>query len=72
MVLGKDELTPTQAAEVLGVSAATVRRWEEKGILLPSRRLPRSGHRRYARADVDAAKAKIAAGEFEDTPSTAT
>lgn len=46
------ELTPAEAAEILGVSASTVRRYEDRGLLKP-RRLIGSGHRRYARADVE-------------------
>lgn len=46
------ELTPAEAAEILGVSPSTVRRYEESGLLVP-RRLPGSGHRRYRRADVE-------------------
>jgi hypothetical protein len=62
---GKDELTPAQVALELGVSPSTVRRYEERGILAPARRLPGSRYRRYARADVDRAKERIAAGEFD-------
>lgn len=52
-----DNLTPGQAAEILGVSSSTVRRWEEAGTLVPVR-LP-SGHRRYRRADVDRLHAEL-------------
>lgn len=41
------ELSPIQVARILGVSAQTVRRWEDKEILVPRRRLPGSGSRRY-------------------------
>jgi excisionase family DNA binding protein len=61
----KDELTPAEVARELGVSPSTVRRYEERGIIGPSRRLPGSRHRRYARADVERAKERIAAGEFD-------
>lgn len=44
-------LTVTGVAELAGVSAATVRRWSDRG-LLPATRLP-SGHRRYNRRDVE-------------------
>lgn len=48
-----DELTPQQAADLLGVSSATVRRWEDRGIIAPTRRLPGSSHRRYSRTEVE-------------------
>jgi GntR family transcriptional regulator len=54
-----DELTPKQAATVLGVSESTVRRLEASGELEPSRRLPARGDRRYRRADVEALKRKM-------------
>lgn len=63
---GRDELTPAQVAEELGVSASTVRRYEERGIISPTRRLPGSGYRRYSREVVDEAKRRIAAGEFDE------
>jgi excisionase family DNA binding protein len=59
--MGADELTPAEVAREFNVSPATVRRWEESGVLAPTRRLPGSGHRRYSRAAVDALKAKIEA-----------
>jgi hypothetical protein len=62
---GRDEMTPAQAALELGVSPSTIRRYEERGILAPARRLPGSRYRRYARADVERAKQRIAAGEFD-------
>jgi hypothetical protein len=61
-----DELTPAEVARELGVSASTVRRYEQRGIIAPSRRLPGSGYRRYTRADVERTKKRIAAGEFDD------
>lgn len=57
--MGKDELTPGEVAQEFNVSPATVRRWEQRGLLVPSRRLPGSRHRRYSRAAVDALKAKL-------------
>lgn len=47
----------TEAAELLGVHIETVRRWADKG-LIPVVRLP-SGHRRFRRADLVAAQAKM-------------
>lgn len=64
-MVGGDELTPAEAAEILGVSASTVRRYEDRSLLAPSRRLPGSRHRRYRRADVDELKRKIDAGELD-------
>lgn len=58
-----NEMSPVQVAREFNVSAATVRRWEEAGILAPSRRLPGSGYRRYNPADVDALKKRIADGD---------
>lgn len=60
-----EELTPSEVANELNVSASTVRRYEDMGIIKPTRRLPRSGHRRYSRAAVEEAKRRIAAGEFD-------
>jgi excisionase family DNA binding protein len=65
-----DELTPTEAARILGVSASTVRRYEDRGYLAPTRRLPGSGHRRYRRADVVELKRKIDAGELDNPEGT--
>lgn len=59
------EMLPAQAAEILGVSPSTVRRFESKGWLKPKRRLP-SGHRRYSRDDVVELKRKIDEGELHD------
>lgn len=60
-----DELSPTEAGKVLGISASTVRRYEAKGWLKLKRRLP-SGHRRYSRDEVVELKRKIDAGELHD------
>ncbi|QKW15449.1 MerR family transcriptional regulator [Verrucosispora sp. NA02020] len=69
--MGKDELTPTEVARELRVSPSTVRRWEETGILKPSRRLPGSGHRRYSRSSVDALKRDLAAaGQYDPEESS--
>lgn len=60
-----DELSPAEAGEILGVSASTVRRYEIRGLLAPSRRLPGSRHRRYKRAEVQELKRKIDEGELD-------
>lgn len=61
VMVGKDdELTPLEVAREFKVSPATVRRWEESGVLAPTRRLPGSGHRRYSREAVNALKRKLA------------
>jgi excisionase family DNA binding protein len=57
---GIAELTPAEVAAVLKVSTATVKRWEESGVLAPTRRLPGSGHRRYSKAAVEALKKRLA------------
>jgi DNA-binding transcriptional MerR regulator len=57
--MGKDEMTPVEVAREFDVSPATVRRWEEKGILAPSRRLPGSKHRRYSKAAVEELKKRL-------------
>lgn len=45
------QLTPGQAADVLKVSAATLRRLEERGDLRPTSHTP-GGHARYRQVDV--------------------
>lgn len=60
--MGADELTPSEVAAEFNVSPATVRRWEARGILTPTRRLPgKHGHRRYSRASVDTLKKQLEA-----------
>ncbi len=53
------EMTVGQVADYLQVSAETVRRWERSGELVPARRLPGSGYRRYRRSDVERALRKM-------------
>jgi DNA-binding transcriptional MerR regulator len=60
-----DELSPKEAGAVLGVSPATVRRYEARGLLVPARRLPGSGYRRYRRSDVEALAKAIEAGTVD-------
>lgn len=48
-----DELTPQDVAREFNVSTSTVRRWDKRGLLKPTRTLPGSKHRRYSREDVD-------------------
>lgn len=61
--MGKDEMTPTEVAREFNVSPSTVRRWENNGLLVPTRRLPGSRHRRYSRQAVEALKATLEEGE---------
>jgi DNA-binding transcriptional MerR regulator len=46
-------LRPIDLARAAGISAATIRMYEDEGILPPAIRLP-SGHRRYTGADLEA------------------
>src|SRR6266700_433180 len=49
----KDELlTIQQAADLLGVSTKTLRRWETKGNLIPQRTM--GNQRRYSKAELEA------------------
>lgn len=68
--MGAEELTPSEVAAEFNVSPATVRRWESRGVLTPTRRLPgKHGHRRYSRAAVDALKKRLEAeAGSTDTP----
>ncbi|MFL5274503.1 MAG: MerR family transcriptional regulator [Anaeromyxobacteraceae bacterium] len=52
-----EDLTSAEAADLLRVSAATVKRWADDG-WLPSRRT-RGGHRRFRRADVLEAEQRL-------------
>jgi excisionase family DNA binding protein len=65
MVGDGTEMTPIEVARELGVSTATVRRYEAKGWLAEARRLPGSRYRRFRRADVDEFKRRRDAGEFD-------
>ena len=40
------------AAQRLGVSAATLRRWANEGVVVAVR-LPRSGHRRFTETEIE-------------------
>lgn len=66
MVGDGSELTPAEVAKEFNVSPATVRRWGARGWLKPTRRLPGSTYRRYSRADIDAFKERMEAGEYDD------
>ena len=63
MIANGSELTPAEVAREFKVSPATVRRWEESGLLKPTRRLPGSRHRRYSRESVNTFKAELATAE---------
>ncbi len=58
-------LSPTDVAKLMGVSAMTVRRWEGRGLLDPTWRLP-SGYRRYGQAEVEAFKRRWDVGDVDD------
>ena len=47
-----EHLTTSEAAALLGVSAATLKRWSEAGLLGPRR--TRGGHRRFSRPELQA------------------
>ncbi len=64
--MDSDEMTPAQVAREFKVSAQTVRRWEERDMLKPTRRLPRSNYRRYSREDIERFKRRLDAGEFDE------
>lgn len=51
--MADDFLTAGQVAELLGVTAGTVHRWTEAGVIPAGRTV--GGHRRYLRADVERA-----------------
>lgn len=44
-------ITPKEAAALLGVSAQTVGRWQQQGVISGMRTL--GGHRRYSLADIE-------------------
>src|SRR3990167_8437825 len=46
-----EEVSIQEAAEILKVSTKTLRRWEEQGLLIPTRTL--GGHRRYKLFDLN-------------------
>jgi len=52
-------LTITQAAEILGVSVVTLRRWDQAG-KFQAKRDPMSGYRVYSENDVRALKKRLA------------
>ncbi len=52
-----DHLTSTEAAKLLGVSAATIKRWSDDGVL-STVRTP-GGHRRFRRADLAVAADRL-------------
>ena len=49
--MNKNLLNIQEASKLLGVSKRTLRRWEEKGILVPER--TSGSHRRYSREELD-------------------
>ncbi len=58
----RDLLTTTQAAESAGVSPATIRSWQNRGLLEPAIRADRHNRSNlYARPDVDRTAADMAA-----------
>lgn len=63
--MDSDELTPAQVAREFKVSTQTVRRWEQRDMLKPTRRLPQSQYRRYSREAVEDFRRRLDAGEFD-------
>lgn len=61
------ELWVSEAAEILGVSASTVRAYERRKppLLKPARRLPGSRYRVYDRDQVVELRRRIDSGEVE-------
>ncbi len=55
-------LTVGEAADLLGVSADTLRNWDRRGKVLPLRH-PVNGYRLYRRADLEALVRKVARPE---------
>jgi excisionase family DNA binding protein len=56
-----DVLTISEAAEVIGVSEATLRRWDKAGKFSPHRH-PVNGYRVYRRGDVLKLRKRIETG----------
>ncbi len=54
----QDYVTVTRAAELLGVSASTVRNWDRSGKLKAARN-PMNGYRLYRREDIQSLLARI-------------
>lgn len=52
-----DHLTSTEAARLLGVSAATIKRWSDEGVITTVR--TPGGHRRFRRSDVSIAAERL-------------
>jgi excisionase family DNA binding protein len=57
----EDVLTIKEAAEILGVSEMTLRRWDAAG-KFPARRHPMNNYRTYLRADVETLVRQIVRG----------
>lgn len=53
----KELMTPGEAAKVLGVKAATLGRWAERGVIR-AYTLPMHNIKRYYRAEIEALKIK--------------
>lgn len=62
-LMGREGLTPSEVAERLGVSAATIRRWDKRGLLVPAMRFPGSGHRRYTEEQVEEFRLSLLGGD---------
>jgi excisionase family DNA binding protein len=60
------ELTSRQAADLLGLTHQTLRRWADSG-RIPHHRTP-GGHRRFARSDLIALRAERAVGSGAGAP----
>lgn len=68
--MSDERLTARATAAELGVSTRTLSRYVDDGLIAPER--TRGGHRRFARADVAALRARLAEAEPGRPPAPTT